>query len=61
MDTVSYDGKYATGFSYERLTRYMPGYGYVHSDEPFLMKMLLNRQDYSLPILKKVKEDQSFR
>lgn len=35
IDTASHDGKYATSFSYERLNRYMPGYGYVYKDEPF--------------------------
>lgn len=35
IDTVSPDGKWATSFSYERLNRYMPGYGYVHTDEPY--------------------------
>ena len=35
IDTVSHDGRYATSFSYERLNRYMPGYGYVYKDEPF--------------------------
>lgn len=35
IDTVSHNGKYATSFSYERLNRYMPGYGYCYEDEPF--------------------------
>ena len=35
IDTVSPDGRYATSFSYERLNRYMPGYGYVYKDNPF--------------------------
>lgn len=35
IDTVSPNGKYATSFSYERLNRYMPGYGYCFSDQPF--------------------------
>ena len=35
IDTISSNGKYATSFSYERLNRYMPGYGYLFSDEPF--------------------------
>lgn len=33
VDTVSPDGKYATSFSYERLEKHMPGYGYCHSDD----------------------------
>lgn len=33
IDTVSPDGKYATSFSYERLEKHMPGYGYCHKDE----------------------------
>lgn len=36
IDTVSPDGKYATTFSYERLDKYMPGYGYPYSDSSFL-------------------------
>lgn len=35
IDTVSHNGKYATSFSYERLNKYMPGYGYVYRDAPF--------------------------
>jgi hypothetical protein len=35
IDTVSPNGCYATSFSYERLQRYMPGYGYCHPDEPY--------------------------
>lgn len=35
VDTVSPNGKYATNFSYERLNRYMPGYGYNVEDEAF--------------------------
>ena len=35
VDTVSHSGKYATSFSYERLNRYMPGYGYEYKDVPF--------------------------
>lgn len=35
IDTISHNGKYATSFSYERLNRYMPGYGYVYEDQPF--------------------------
>lgn len=33
IDSVSLDGKFATSFSYERLEKFMPGYGYNHSDE----------------------------
>lgn len=33
IDTVSPNGMFATSFSYERLNRYMPGYGYNYSDE----------------------------
>lgn len=35
IDTVSHDGRHATSFSYERLNRYMPGYGYCYHDEPY--------------------------
>lgn len=35
IDTVSHNGKFATSFSYERLNRYMPGYGYCYEDEPY--------------------------
>lgn len=35
IDTVSHNGQYATSFSYERLNRYMPGYGYCYQDEPY--------------------------
>jgi hypothetical protein len=33
IDTVSNCGKYASSFSYERLEKHMPGYGYCHKDE----------------------------
>ena len=37
IDTVCHNGKYATSFSYERLNRCMPGYGYIfHDDISFL-------------------------
>lgn len=36
VDTVSPDGRYATSFSYERLEKHMPGYGYCHRDDAFL-------------------------
>lgn len=32
IDTVCPDGKYATSFSYERLEKHMPGYGYCYKD-----------------------------
>lgn len=32
IDTVSPDGHYATSFSYERLQKMMPGYGYLYGD-----------------------------
>lgn len=32
IDSASPDGRYATSFSYERLEKYMPGYGYNHKD-----------------------------
>lgn len=35
IDTVSPNGKFATSFSYERLNKYMPGYGYDYKDEAF--------------------------
>lgn len=35
IDSVSHDGRFATSFSYERLNRYMPGYGYTAKDEPY--------------------------
>lgn len=36
IDTVCADGKWATSFSYQRLNKYMPGYGYTYSDQGFL-------------------------
>lgn len=36
IDSVSYDGKYATSFNYGRLQHNMPGYGYAISDEALL-------------------------
>lgn len=38
IDTVSPDGKYATSFSYERLEKHMPGYGYCHVDNYSLLE-----------------------
>lgn len=35
IDTVSPNGRLATSFSYERLNKYMPGYGYLYKDKPF--------------------------
>ncbi len=32
IDSVNHTGDFATSFSYERLEKYMPGYGYNHSD-----------------------------
>ena len=32
IDTVSPDGQFATTFSYERLQKMMPGYGYLYGD-----------------------------
>lgn len=29
IDTVSNDGQFATSFSYSRLNKFMPGYGYI--------------------------------
>ena len=36
IDTVSWDGRYATSFSYRRLNELMPGYGYDIEDGSFL-------------------------
>jgi hypothetical protein len=36
IDTVSWDGKYATSFSYRRLNELMPGYGYDYEDDSYL-------------------------
>tara|TARA_B110001469_G_scaffold127101_1_gene146694 strand:- start:3474 stop:4733 length:1260 start_codon:yes stop_codon:yes gene_type:complete len=36
IDTVSEDGCWATSYSYERLHKLMPGYGYNYKDEGFL-------------------------
>lgn len=36
IDTVSPKGDIATSFSYERLEKFMPGYGYVYSDSSYL-------------------------
>ena len=33
IDSISYDGKWASSFSYERLQEYMPGYGYAFKDD----------------------------
>lgn len=33
IDSVSRCGRYATSYSYERLEKYMPGYGYAHHDD----------------------------
>lgn len=38
VDTVSPNGKLATSFSYERLERHMPGYGYIHKDDYSFME-----------------------
>lgn len=32
IDSVSHNGNYATSFSYERLQKFMPGYGYDYDD-----------------------------
>lgn len=37
IDSVSADGKWGTTFSYERLQKFMPGYGYVFNDEGSLI------------------------
>ena len=36
IDSVDLKGVNATSFSYERLNRYMPGYGYCNSDDSYL-------------------------
>jgi hypothetical protein len=36
IDTVSSDGDWATSFSYQRLQKLMPGYGYRYEDEGYL-------------------------
>lgn len=36
IDAVSKDGVFATSFSYERLNKCMPGYGYPFSDDSYL-------------------------
>jgi hypothetical protein len=36
IDSISPDGTLATSFSYERLERCMPGYGYAYKDEGYL-------------------------
>ena len=36
IDTVSWDGRYATSFSYRRLNELMPGYGYDIEDGSYL-------------------------
>ncbi|WP_353136502.1 hypothetical protein, partial [Pseudopedobacter sp.] len=33
IDSVSSDGRYATSFSYHRLEKFMPGYGYCYEDD----------------------------
>jgi hypothetical protein len=36
IDSISPDGSFATSFSYERLERCMPGYGYAYKDDGHL-------------------------
>lgn len=36
IDSVSSCGKFATSFSYERLEKFMPGYGYLYPDNSYL-------------------------
>lgn len=44
IDTVSRNGKYATSFSYQRLQKMMPGYGYLYSDpDSFLCEPVTSR------------------
>jgi len=43
IDSVSADGHYATSFSYGRLERLMPGYGYAVSDDEAYL------EDYTTP------------
>lgn len=38
IDTVSPNGRLATSFSYERLEKHMPGYGYCHKDNYSFMQ-----------------------
>lgn len=38
IDTVSENGEWATSFSYERLQKLMPGYGYPYNDSGYLNK-----------------------
>lgn len=38
IDAVSEDGQLATSFSYERLQKCMPGYGYPYADESYIDK-----------------------
>jgi hypothetical protein len=73
IDTVSPDGKYATSFSYYRLEKLMPGYGYSCHDEPYLEEKIskntgmylvdLTRNDRRLLIdlysLSKIQSDKS--
>lgn len=40
IDTVSFDGHYATSFSYERLQQMMPGYGYTYPDDDSYLNMM---------------------
>ncbi len=40
IDSVSPNGQYATSFSYERLEKLMPGYGYAYQDESYLDEMI---------------------
>lgn len=42
VDTVSYDSRYATTFSYERLQQQMPGYGYLYGDSDAYMSNRLS-------------------
>ena len=55
IDTISPNGNYATSFSYERLNRFMPGYGYVFSDDAYLDEQVSEKTGLYLIDLKKNK------
>ena len=55
IDTMSHDGNYATSFSYERLNKYMPGYGYVYKDSPFFNEKASSNTGLFLVDIKKNK------
>lgn len=70
IDTISPDGRYATTFSYERLQRMMPGYGYLYGDKDSYMDedvsdktglYIIDVENNERKLLLSLKEISSFR